>query len=69
MKTLILLMPTRYIIVSVTTWDGYFGCVDCGTAQILMSLLNIGGTRRCYAKYDFVGKESIVIPISHAGYW
>ena len=30
-----------------TSWDGSFGRFDKGTAEILISLLNISGTRRC----------------------
>ena len=46
-KTLTLLIPTRYVVVSATSWDGSFGCFAYGTAEVLISLLNTGGTRKC----------------------
>ena len=30
-----------------TALNGSFGCFDYGIAEVLISLLNIGGTRRC----------------------
>ena len=66
MKTLVLLFPTQYVVVSATRRDGSFGCFDKGTAEVLISLLNIGGARRCYAMCGFIGKEAIVIPVSLA---
>ena len=44
-------------------WDGYFGCFDKGTAEVLICLLNIGGARRCQALHGFVGEEAVVIPV------
>ena len=46
-KTLILLILTQYVVVSATRRDGSFGCFDKGTAEVLISPLNIGGARRC----------------------
>ena len=45
-KTLTLHIPTQYVVVSAILWDGSFGRFDKGTAEVLISLLNIGGTRR-----------------------
>ena len=44
-KTLTLLIPTQYVVVPATVWDGSFGRFNYGTAEVLISLLNIGGTR------------------------
>ena len=46
-NALTILIPTWYVVVSVTAWDGSFGCFDYGTAEVLISLLNIGATGRC----------------------
>ena len=63
-KNLTFLVPTQYVVVSFTAWDGSFGRFDKGTAEVLISLLNISGARRCYALHSFVGEEAVVIPIS-----
>ena len=46
-KTLTLLISTWYVVVSASVWDGSFGHFDYGTAEVLISLINIGGTRGC----------------------
>ena len=42
-KTLTFLIPTWYVVVSATMWDGSLGRFDYGTTKLLISLLNIGG--------------------------
>ena len=56
-----LLIPTLYLVISGTTWDGSFGRFTYGTAEVLISLLNIGGTRRSQALGGFIGEEAVVI--------
>ena len=46
-KTLTLLIPIQYVVVSMTVRDGSFGCFEKGIANVLIILLNIGGTKRC----------------------
>ena len=63
MKTLAVLIPTRYQVIFATGWDGSFGHFDKGSMVILISFLNISGARRYLALGGFVGKEAVVILI------
>ena len=45
-KTLTFLIQTQYVVVSATMCDGSFSCFDKGSAEVLISLLDIGGARR-----------------------
>ena len=65
-KTLTLLIPTQYVVVSATAWNRSFGHFDKGTAEVLISLLNIAGARKCSALLGFIGEEAAVIPVSLA---
>ena len=40
-ESLTLLIPIWCVVSSVTSWDELFGCLSNGTAEVLMSFLNI----------------------------
>ena len=64
-KTHTLLMPTWYVVISVTIWDGSFGHSDKGIAEVLISLPKIF-CDRCCPLCVFIGDEAVVFAISLA---